>query len=138
MTKKQEKLYNRVIEHILEEPKRMNMRHWVTDIELVDSDMRPQCNTVACFAGWAYALSQKVEGPELHKVDSWGLEETARVALGLTSVQGATLFYPSAWPYKWRVKLDRQRAGTAKYAKVVADYAKYYLEKIKVGQNDIY
>ncbi len=131
MTKKQEKLYNSVIEHILEEPKRINMNSWALNPDLVDEDMRPQCNTVGCFAGWAYFLSEKVKDGELHRVDSMNIEDTAQAALGLTVEQAGRLFYPSSWPRQWRLRRDRYEAGTPKYAKVVADYAKWLLKEIK-------
>lgn len=128
MTAKQERLYNLVIDHILEEPKRIDMCDWVLHKEQIDKRRLPECGTVACFAGWTVALNNKWDYDRL-MTNRGFISEIARSALGLTYSQSLTLF--SSWPAIWLDKLDKHKAGTKGYAKVVASFAHHYLEQIK-------
>jgi len=64
------KLFNKVIEHILEEPKRLRQNCWIEKkrlnkrnfdmvVGLGSGAKEPPCGTVACVAGWASQLSSK-------------------------------------------------------------------------------
>lgn len=128
MTAKQERLYNQVIDHILEEPKRINMCDWVIHKHLIDKRRLPECGTVACFGGWTVALDKKWDYTQLIANRRF-ISDIARQALGLTYSQSLPLF--GFWPAVWLEKLTKHKAGTKGYAEVVANFARHYLEQIK-------
>lgn len=95
----------RVRDHILAEPRRLNMSHWTQsakpgDVVFSGYEVRigseskiskkdaPPCGTVACIAGWAGELSG-------NPVSDGG---DGRRILRLTPAQAEELFYPDEWP----------------------------------------
>ena len=140
---------------ILEEPKRLDMNHWV--VKFLKADRKnefnikyiPPCKTVGCIAGWECTLH-----PKKAKELGWsGLqkyydrtatatteyattESTVKVAtelLGLTENQAQILFYPTAWPRFWYDKLVNKKEQTKAYAKVVANFIQEVIDTD--GQN---
>lgn len=96
-------LLNRISEHILEEPRRLNMNYLFRRVEPNSIDA-PKCGTVGCIAGWACLLSN------VDMEDTNDLWDTARDLLGLTMEESERLFsepdiaiYNSGeqacWPY---------------------------------------
>lgn len=100
-------LLEEVKHHILEEPKRLNMRWFGVRVEFNDVvalDRFPACGTVACIAGWAIILSK----PGLAKdgasfVEAMrSAEESGAVLLGITLGKAQRLFYTVEWPWAER------------------------------------
>lgn len=133
LPKFKEKLYDRVIDHILEEPKRMNMDRWCTNPNHVESKRTPACGTVACFGGWAVALSQHWKYAQLNE-NYWSLAQMAREALGLTKDESDVLFIPQRWPIEYLDRLDKHSPGSKSYAKVVAKFATEFKATIKASR----
>lgn len=131
MTTQQEELYNRVIEHILEEPKRIDMCDWVVPQSCVKGGRLPECGTVACFAGWTVAIANNWDYETLIQ-KRFSISSMAEEALGITRQQAVTLF--GAWPSDWLDKLYQHGVGTKAYAQVVASFARHYLKQIKKEQ----
>jgi hypothetical protein len=108
-------LLERIKNHILEEPKRINMYCWVKSVEYDG----PLCGTAACIAGWAFLLADKV---------SLGyVNEEATSLLWLNPDQSVRLFYVDNWPDRFRV-LDRVPPGTSAYAQVVARRIEHFID----------
>ncbi len=130
------KLYDKVIDHILEEPKRLDMSVYAVspeDLEIRDEKRVPECGTVACFGGWAVALKHKWKAKKL--ADNYGeLADLSREALGITFEESKVLFHVDCWPYETRCELDGLRDGTSKYAKVVAKFARQFRKQIEANR----
>ncbi len=130
-----EKLYDRVVAHILEEPKRLDMDSYAYyDWEIrAMGNKAPSCNTVGCFAGWAVALKKRWRGEALSRHYN-EMPHLAQELLGLTCDEGLVLFHPSKWPDEAREALNSQRSGTKRYAKLVAKFANEFKSKIKANR----
>jgi hypothetical protein len=110
------KLLRKVQQHILEEPRRLNMRTFRTEVTgFYETD--PPCGTTACIAGWAGLLN---DPPSRHM--NW---QEGREVLGLSRPQSERLFTPPefgpathCWPkeFRRRYNLARSPAGRAKVA----------------------
>ncbi len=137
---------NKVLAHIRENPKRLHMPLWgIKSIEgqSLDSfpfrfskDYLPECNTLACFAGWSKILATPKE--EVDSIfDGYGhlvidgiiAEESDR--LGLTQEEGSYLFFKTTGTHQEqlevvenrlrRIVLDRVRKGETEAAGVNVD-----------------
>lgn len=123
------KLLEKISEHILAVPERVNMQLGLD----VDSDAyKHECHTVGCIAGWAVALKKKQGYLD---TTCWGYEwssiqSQARELLGIPKGQEDELFLPDAWPERFAYRLADQNIGTKGYARVVVarirDYIKQY------------
>lgn len=80
------RLLRRVIKHIKEEPKRLNMDILSHHVEAFDPDF-PPCGTQGCIAGWACMLTGTK--PRMYDNFMWG---KGRKLLGLTSEEAKRLF----------------------------------------------
>ncbi len=125
-----EKLYDKVVAHILEEPKRMDMDRWVQNPFYVKENRMPACGTVACFGGWSVALSKRWKYAKLNE-HYWSIGPMARAALGITWEESDVLFITSRWPQEYREGLNALTPGTKPYAKLVAKFAKKFKAEIK-------
>lgn len=132
-----EKLFDKVIDHILEEPKRLDMdsfAYTVYEITALGSKA-PSCGTVACFGGWAVALSKRWDAKRLS--EQYGMiPDLAGDALGLTSLERYVLFYPNHWPARWTEKLYDHKQGSKAYAKVLANFATEFKAAIKANRKE--
>lgn len=115
------KLLRKIEEHILAEPKRLDMNFFVHkeglkgnglyEKGLLDAARYPACGTMGCIAGWAKLLST----PELISLDvklplarqkfmeefrSGGrtIEAIAADLLEISATQAGRLFYVESWP----------------------------------------
>lgn len=78
-------LLNKISEHILEEPRRLNMNYLFRNVNPISKDA-PPCGTVGCIAGWACVLS----GVDVElTIDLWS---KARSLLGLSMEESERLF----------------------------------------------
>lgn len=75
-------LADRIIEQIETHPEQ-----WDQDVWRIT---KPECGTVCCVAGWACELSDM--WPNAVIATSFGVSQTARHLLGLTSAQAGKLF----------------------------------------------
>lgn len=85
----------KVKEQILTEPSRFHMSHWFYNKDENQDYYGPcallhNCNTAACIAGWAIALSGETELIE-------DPHEDAKRILGITESQANSLFYITSW-----------------------------------------
>lgn len=102
-------LLNRVMKHILEEPRRLLMQSWLVrkgyeedqiECSLPTSEYNPKfrpfppCDTAACIAGWTCILEGKGKSKRL---DLMG-----KRLLGLDKKQAERLFIPDSWPKQFR------------------------------------
>ncbi len=120
------KLLEKISEHILEEPKRVNMDAWIEEDPKVH---KHACHTVGCIAGWAVLLKgTKSE----RKGNWWEIKETAKRLLRVSEDDANTLFYAGQWPEERQDQLTAHREGSKAYAKVVAArIADFIKEKTK-------
>jgi hypothetical protein len=107
-TKSQVALFRKVVAHVEEDLRRLNMSEWGTHYSekaLLDDfsgdkeAMRkewPACNTKACFAGWAVVLNKPVRQRKafLARYSFWSkAAKDGQKALGLTEEEAEELFY---------------------------------------------
>lgn len=142
-------LLQRVKAHILEEPRRIGMGHWLQragyGVVLKDdyesplpSALHPPCGTVACIGGWAHCF-QRIS--EMERRQSGGCSNPAALQcilafgqpsirgerlpysnlLGLDEDQALRLFHVCHWPDEFRKRMEMLTSGTPEYAQVVAD-----------------
>lgn len=122
------RLLHRIQQHILEEPKRLDMGTFIERIaiERIAAEEEdypedyakkfPTCGTIGCIAGWAVTLSSK-EGREVPYAD---IPAKAKRLLGLTPIQADRLFYASSWPNPLAYKIDNSNPQTKAHAKLTA------------------
>jgi hypothetical protein len=150
-------LLQRVKQHILDEPRRLNMGTWVSTVRKTvpaftgvygrgEADL-PPCGTVACVAGWAVLLSRFNGKPEEYAAfirerntlspdgltSSIGQEE-----LGLSPSQMETLFYVGRWPERFRVAHEQaeEAADYQAMAQITADRIDYLIEAPDAPDNN--
>ncbi len=125
---KPEKLFDAIEAAILEEPKRIDMGHWVYDPRFLKASRIPACGTVACIAGWACAIGMRLNSKKLLAQRFRGnIPLDAGKLLKLEDqYQRDSLFLVSGWPDKWATRLSRHHPGTKAYAKVVVDYIRWW------------
>jgi hypothetical protein len=112
------KLLRKVEEHILGEPKRLEMEVWCDKWNGTKAEQKyyPSCGTVACIAGWVAILGGKKIRDDLYFDPS-----VAEKLLGLNSIESHSLFYLSYWPMKY---LNRYEAAETPRAKAKATVAR--------------
>lgn len=102
LTQEHRDLLNRVKQHILEEPNRLDMDTWLHHdtpgaryVSGGSTQTVPDCGTVGCIAGWVAVLTAPVQ-----PVSLWDLSVTkAAQQIGWTSPRhDPWLFYVSRWP----------------------------------------
>lgn len=125
-----------VQQHILEEPRRLNMDHWIQLRRPNNSILDfPPCGTVACIAGWTYILFQErnVRNAEINFSQFRAAE---LLGLDIDEDEEYYLFYPDKW---LREDLaDRYRkatSGSQEAAQAVSDYIDYVIETATSNQN---
>lgn len=108
---------------ILEEPRRLDIWDWQRR-EVGDNS--PACGTVGCIAGWADILYRTGGDTSPAAIAACeivvdGVQERARLAVGLTRDQAEWLFHPDGgWPFDLHTLLEYTERGTAEHASVVA------------------
>lgn len=92
---------------ILAEPKRLTMQDFSLDMIDVEESMRPQCETVACLAGWTVALDRVshglVEPVDMLAGYDGNYVQDAQKVLDLTDAQALRLFYSGFWPAQFKM-----------------------------------
>jgi hypothetical protein len=88
-------LLEQVKQHILMEPRRLDMGLWSHNCDPDNPDNSP-CGTTACIGGWAIILAGEKEG-------GWPGGQAARL-LGLSKEQASLLFHVSYWPDEYRLR----------------------------------
>lgn len=152
-------LLQRVKQHILAEPRRLNMGTWVSTVGKTvpafagvygrDEADLPPCGTVACVAGWAVLLSRFNGKPEEYAAfmrerntlfpdsltSSIGQEE-----LGLSPSQMETLFYVGRWPERFRVAHGQaeENGDYQAMAQITADRIDYMIAEPDAPDNNHY
>lgn len=150
-------LLQRVKQHILAEPRRLNMGTWVSTVGKTvpafagvygrDEADLPPCGTVACVAGWAVLLSRFNGKPEEYAAfmrerntlfpdgltSSIGQEE-----LGLSPSQMETLFYVGRWPERFRVAHGQaeENGDYQAMAQITADRIDYMIAEPDAPDNN--
>lgn len=128
-------LLEKVRKHILEEPKRVNMKEWLINSHINDFEIKrlkkinkaPKCNTVGCIAGWAQQLCSK---KKLHSFDRC----KAKNLLELDINEADRLFLlkkmtmnNNHWPFHFEDELKKHTPGTRAYARIVAKRIKHFI-----------
>lgn len=141
----------RVRDHILAEPRRLNMSRWAqparpgnkvkiqyelgeqisdeNSVKRLTARTAPPCETVACIAGWAVTLNnpELIKGLSFYQINWY---RRAQAALDLENdLLADRLFYPQYWPEPFcsaytKCKTQRQRARLV--AKVINNFIKIY------------
>ena len=128
-------LLEKIRKHILEEPKRINMKTWIINpfiqteklSVLKKKNKAPSCNTVGCIAGWTQQLSSK------GKIKRFDLE-IAREELRLTNNEANRLFLLRDmsilyhWPPYFEEELKKTNPGTRAYARIVSARIKHFIK----------
>lgn len=117
-------LLQKIKQAILEEPRRIDMTSWALHPLSVENP--PACNTVACIAGWAVALTNNLRGKALSGFED-GIEYTAEKYLDLPYPFSRRLFYMSRWPRTFQERLIYLSPRTPEYARVVADRIDHFI-----------
>lgn len=118
---------------VLEEPLRLNMNRWVINPAAqayYQNGGVPPCNTVACLAGWAVALTKNLRGKALfdfHNELGTNIESEASELLNLSDSSRQALFYVQNWPYEFADRLTHARGGTPEYARITADRIDHFI-----------
>lgn len=138
-------LFEQVIQHILEEPKRLRMNCWIrrmagkgtkalTEFKKhygVGKEHKiPECGTVACFAGWAYILGGQLK--QKYRDVDYGVEHTAARLLIPDDINiDAKIIEQARHALGWELFRYHPVAtiGTRNYAKAVAERAHGFIEK---------
>jgi hypothetical protein len=124
MPRLNKRLLNKVIAHILEEPRRLEMNQVLCPARdlIREQENRPPCGTVGCIAGWTYVLSRKKPRLNIYPGTVWRI---AQKELGLSTLEAERLFaeprhagngyYEAFWPIKLArrylaAKTQRKRA----------------------------
>lgn len=119
------KMLRRVKNHILREPKRLNMRRFAYNS--IRGRMSPSCGTVGCIAGWTCLLDYVDKHGKLPEksVDSlegyWNYFGKACRVLGMRDSRLSDLFY--RYPY-----IRGLKHGTKPYAKAVASRIEKFIK----------
>lgn len=126
------KLLDKVIEHIKEEPRRIDMSMWR---EEVPKKISP-CGTIGCIAGWADSLSkQKISEEAVNdyysELISSPIGIRAALKLGLTETQASELFFTAQWPTELRRKLVQAEAEGGTRKNLQKNVAKLVIERIE-------
>ena len=127
----------KVKELILEEPRRINMLHWLqvgSKKELTASlgVDAPSCGTIGCIAGWGATLACAESDKKLKTLKGAAQHVTyaaieAATYFGIDDLEYYELFYDESWPEDLGIRLERSDPGTADYAAVVADAIERYI-----------
>lgn len=94
----------KVKQHILEEPKRLNMHNWIeryTVPEVEQSKYLPSCGTVGCIAGWSFLLGIDSTASEM----TFNFTKTLDL-LDIDELQAENLFYVEHWPNEFYNKYN--------------------------------
>ena len=110
---KRNKLLRRVIEHIKEEPLRLDMEVWENSKRTMGKEGSeypvPPCGTTACIFGWANLLNRKnSERPE----DIPYFRSAIAELLSITLDEAAILVHSAYWPPRYKAQYNS--ATTAK------------------------
>lgn len=136
-------LFNKVKEHILEEPNRFLMGDFCLTKEILGKDHfhgeyctddydEPKvkfaaCGTAACIAGWAVLLGDGITGKQLNDLNSNQIWERAEKLLGITPVEADGLFYEANWPLPYRDRYD-DATSQKELAEVGAERIDHFIE----------
>ncbi len=118
------KLLEQISEHVLAEPRRVNMDIWLDTNKI---KYEHKCHTVGCIAGWAVALKGTKEERKNHFY--FAVKNAAMRLLRLREGDADELFLPDNWPTKYITKLRDYDEGTKGYAKVVAARIKAFIKE---------
>ena len=111
-------LFRKIRKHILEEPKRINLNHWVDPY----SEVAP-CGTEGCIAGWACVLGIPQASPiEICEDPLINFSSMARALLGISPGQEVGLFSPNAYTRATPHTLSYAKAVVRKMNKFVKRY----------------
>ena len=139
------KLLRKIQEHILEEPRRLNMENWGAKDFSVSRADDPPCGTVGCIAGLACWLEGKRPtlvrdfnfrlGRYESHLDYAYAERTGAKLLGLTKADAARLFFVEDvwfdetphWPARFRNRYKGAKTPRGK-AKVTSDRIDHFIK----------
>ena len=95
-------LLQRVRDHILEDPRRLNMHEWIINVSKKHANTwnhrYPPCGTIACIAGWTILLAY----PEKKQEYISNPEQVAANILQIDDRQARELFYIGQWPVDYQ------------------------------------
>ena len=94
-------LLEQVRDHIVEEPRRLDMGHWLRESDEDDSNA-PACGTTGCIAGWAVTIAKFGTDPKAAR-SAWEGEQIALISvaeeeLQISDAEAEKLFYVTYWP----------------------------------------
>jgi len=126
------KLLQRVIKHILDEPRRLRQACWISERGgaeyryAVIEDLAPPCGTVACFAGWVSLLSKR----KRRLMEPYSEFSTRSIIQGndvpaskaRKDLERIYFFFPEHQGRK-------PKPGTAPYARVIAKRIQRFIDK---------
>ena len=106
----------KVRDHILEEPRRLNMDVWLKKWGTnYPTEELPLCRTQGCIGGWALKLAHR-RMPS----DIWKIFAAAQRVLGLSFEQAQRLFHQIYWPAQYAKPFRYSpRAGETWYGYVL-------------------
>ncbi len=126
-------LAQEVKRRVLAEPRLVNMNHFCETVKVSASDN--VCSTVGCIAGHAM-MASGISLKAIRALELNNMEDIGRALLGISKAEAKQLFYFYAddkavesgseregdCPYvQFARRLRKQRAGSQRYAKIVAD-----------------
>ena len=122
------KLLRKIQNHILAEPKRLDMgifivrkeNHRKLEVQLLHD--YPKCGTVGCIAGWAVTLSTK------EKVPYGKIQARAAALLDITEPQAERLFYETFWPAKFQEQLENSDEQTRAHARATSARIDHFIK----------
>lgn len=120
------KLFERIMEQIETEPQRFLMAMFF-DGSGWDTG-REDCQTAACIAGWAIALTDKeaIQSQGLYHSDHLAMT-MARDLLGITTIEAQRLFLAPEWPEPFRSAFCRASNSKAENAAIAIQRIEHFL-----------
>lgn len=119
--------------HILEEPKRLDMYDWQVNTKFIAETLRPSCGSVGCIAFWAQSLF-----PLNPSNPTCGILDKARIVLELTSRESCLLFYSNDWPDEYAYSYQLLRAQLYTTNTVISLFVLKQLAKITADRIDFF
>lgn len=123
-------LIEKVIAHIEEDYRRLEMYTWLTfhnksdGVDVDDYDL-PPCGIVGCIAGTAVYLHDKITAETRIDVS---IEHRARQLLGLTLANYGSVFFVTDWPEQFRIMYMGAGIDTRLKKDAVVARLRYLLE----------
>ena len=133
-------LFEKVIEAITEEPKRLDIWQWQNMVGPY-ANYGPACGVIGCIAGWGDILSHTEGNKSVEAIKNAVVEireeenerltsvrQRAQEAFEITREEAGRLFAPQAWPEDLQQDLNLTTPGTPEHANAVVKAIRQFID----------